>query len=91
MPLNELSKSMKAKIYDFTYTPFISSVVIAWIVLNHKYILIYFASFDLDKKMKLLENYDFSKWDIPYMNNVYLPILFGLFYTFIYHWISQLF
>ena len=36
MPINEFSKSMKAKMYDFTYTPFMSSMVIAWIILNHK-------------------------------------------------------
>ena len=91
MPVKEFSKSMKAKMYDFTYTPFMSSMVIAWIVLNHKYILIYMASFDLDKKLKLLENYDFSMWGIPYMSNIVLPITFGLFYTFAYPWLSQLF
>jgi len=77
--------------YDFTYTPFMSSMVIAWIVLNHKYLLIYMASFDLDKKLKLLENYDFSMWGIQYMSNIILPITFGLFYTFAYPWLSQLF
>ncbi len=56
-----------------------------------KYILIYMASHNLDKKLELLKNYDFSLWGIPYMYNVILPISFGLFYTFVYPWLSQLF
>jgi len=91
MLVKEFSKSMKAKMYDFTYTPFMSSMVIAWIILNHKYILIYMASYDLDKKLDLLENYDFYIWGIPYMSNAILPIIFGLFYTFIYPKISKYF
>ena len=91
MPVKEFSKSMKAKMYDFTYTPFMSSMVISWIVLNHKYILIYMASFDLDKKLKLLEDYNFSVFSIPYAYNIFLPILFGLLYTYAYPWISKYF
>ena len=91
MPVKEFSKSMKAKMYDFTYTPFMSSMVIAWIVLNHKYILIYMASFDLDKKLQLLKDYDFSLFNIPYAYNIFIPILFGLFYTYLYPMISKKF
>ena len=91
MPVKEFSKSMKAKMYDFTYTPFMSSMVIAWVVLNHKYILIYIASYDLDKKLELLKNYDFELWGFPYMYNIILPIGFGLFYTFLYPKISKYF
>ena len=94
MPVKEFSKSMKAKMYDFTYTPFMSSMVIAWIVLNHKYLLIYMSSYDLDKKLKLLENYDFSlhtPYNIPYAYNIFLPIFFGLLYTFLYPIVSKVF
>ena len=93
--MKEFSKSMKAKMYDFTYTPFMSSMVIAWIILNHKYILIYMASYDLNKKLDLLKNYDFSLHtpllNIPYSYNIFLPILFGLFYTFLYPKASKVF
>ena len=91
MAVKEFSKSMKAKMYDFTYTPFMSSMVIAWIILNHKYILIYMSSATLDEKLNHLKVYDFSLWNIPYMYNIILPILFGLFYTFIYPKISKYF
>ena len=91
MPVKEFSKSMKAKMYDFTYTPFMSSMVIAWIILNHKYILIYMSSAKLDEKLNHLKAYDFSLWDIPYTNNIILAIVFGLFYTYAYPIISKKF
>jgi len=95
--LSEIQNSIKAKLYDFTYTPFLSSVIIAWIVLNHKYLLIYFGNSKTSEKIALLEKYDFSchipKIDItvPYCMNVVLPILFGLFYVFIYPLLAKVF
>ena len=95
MPQKEFSNSLKAKMYDFTYTPFMSSMVIAWIILNHKYLLIFLSKYSLDKKLTMLNKYDFSyhfySWDIPYFYNIIAPILFGLFYTFIYPWFSKIF
>jgi len=93
--LKDVQNSIKAKLYDFTYSPFMSSMIISWIILNHKYILIYLASYDLDKKLSLLEKYDFTlhiPWfPIPYFFNIVLPILFGLFYTFLYPMASKKF
>lgn len=93
--LKDLTNSIKAKLYDFTYTPFMSSVIISWIVLNHKYLLIYWSDTDIDKKLSLLNKYDFSyltlEQSIPYAMNFYFPILFGLFYVFIYPYASEVF
>lgn len=93
--LNDIKDSIKAKLYDFTYTPFMSSVFISWIILNHTYLLIYFSTFDLEKKLQKLENYDFAchfyGYTLPYAENVILPILFGLFYVFVYPLISKKF
>lgn len=92
---NGIKDSIKAKLYDFAYTPFMSSVVISWIIINHKYILIYFANYDLEKKLALLKGWDFAVHFqgiyIPYTMNIIEPILFGLFYVFIYPKISKFF
>jgi hypothetical protein len=58
--LNDIKDSIKAKLYDFTYTPFMSSVLISWVVFNQKYLLIYFSDSDLDKKLFLLTSHDFA-------------------------------
>jgi hypothetical protein len=93
--LKDIQNSIKAKLYDFTYTPFMSSMVIAWIILNHKYILIYMATYDLDEKLMLLNEYSFSScilwFDLPFAMNVIFPIIFGLFYTFLYPIVSEIF
>lgn len=93
--ISDIKNSIKAKLYDFTYTPFMSSMIIAWIILNHKYLLIYFAGYSLDKKLVLLNGYDFSAsifgLTVPYVMNVWFPIAFGLFYVFAYPWASKIF
>ena len=93
--LKDVQNSIKAKLYDFTYSPFMSSMIISWIIINHKYILIYMATYDLDKKLTLLKQYDFTwhtTWfHIPWVFNIWIPILFGLFYTFIYPMASKKF
>ena len=93
--LTELNNSIKAKLYDFQYTPFMSSVVISWIIINHKYILIYFSDEKIKTKLDLLNaysfNYEIGQFNIPYYFNFWIPILFGLFYVFIYPKISKMF
>ena len=93
--LTDIKNSIKAKLYDFTYTPFMSSVVISWIVLNHKYLLIYFGTAPLKEKLIMLNAYSFScpltNAVIPYAMNIWFPILFGLFYVFAYPWASKIF
>lgn len=94
--LSDITNSIKAKLYDFAYTPFMSSVIISWLILNHKYILIYFSDSKLAEKLALLNNYDFEVsifgWiDLPASLNFIIPLLFGLFYVFLYPYISEFF
>lgn len=91
--LDEIKDSIKAKLYDFAYTPFMSSMLISWVMLNHKYLLIYFADFDLDKRLALLNTHDFvfhfHGYYLPYADNFIFPIIFGLFYVYGYPRISK--
>jgi len=93
--LEDITNSIKAKLYDFTYTPFMSSVLISWIVINHKYLLIYFGESKLERKLALLNDYNSSvavlQVEVPYSMNIILPILFGLFYVFVYPKASKVF
>lgn len=93
--MSDITNSIKAKLYDFTYTPFMSSVVISWIVLNHKYLLIYSGDSKLNEKLTRLNEYDFSAsvfgLAVPYAMNIWFPLAFGLFYVFAYPWVSKIF
>lgn len=93
--LSDITNSIKAKLYDFTYTPFMSSMIISWIIINHKYLLIYFGDSKLNEKLTRLNEYDFSAsifgLTIPYAMNIWFPIAFGLFYVFVYPWVSKIF
>lgn len=89
--LKELQDSVKARLYDFQSTPFLASVIISWILINHKYLLIYFSNDSLKDKITMLNDYDFSFWICSCAYNVFFPILFGLFYVFVYPKINKYF
>jgi len=93
--ISDIKNSIKAKLYDYAYTPFMSSMIISWIILNHKYLLIYFGNSKLNEKLTHLNEYDFSAsvfgQIIPHAMNIWFPILFGLFYVFAYPWASKIF
>ena len=66
--IDEAKKSLKAKLYDLTYSPFMSSLIVAWTLLNHKYILIYFSHETIANKITLLNQYDFTKKIFNYIS-----------------------
>ncbi len=73
--LDDIKDSIKAKLYDFAYTPFMSSYIISWVLLNHKYLLVYFGDSTLEKKLIHL-----SVYHIEFL----YPLYIALIYVFIY-------
>ncbi len=73
--LDDIKDSIKAKLYDFAYTPFMSSYIISWVLLNHKYLLVYFGDSTLEKKLMHL-----SVYHIEFL----YPLYIALVYVFIY-------
>lgn len=92
---SELTDSIKAKLYDFHYSPFMSSFVVSWIMLNHKYLLILISDETIKLKLELLNQYMFGinikDYYIFYVNGFYIPLLMALFYVFIYPNLAKLF
>lgn len=85
MPQNELADSLKAKLWDFKYTPFLSSFVISWFIWNYKIVLIFFADIDnINTKIEMLEKY------VSIEVNAF-PLLTALFYTIFYPYLSNIF
>ena len=50
---NEVKNSIKARLYDSTYTPFMSSYILSWLFINHLYVLMFFG--DFKDKISLLK------------------------------------
>lgn len=85
MPQDELLDSFKSKLWDFKYTPFLSSLVIAWLIWNYEMVLIFFADInDINVKIRMLHGYSFFNTNLP-------PLVAALFYTFLYPFISNIF
>jgi len=90
--IDNIKDSIKAKLYDFAYTPFMSSFIISWIILNHKYLLIYFGDEKLADKIKLLDEYIFKTMPLVgydwWTYQFWYPLAIALFYVFIYPWFA---
>lgn len=92
MMIKDFIETIKAKLYDFYYNPFLISVFISWLIINREYLLIYFSDSAIKTKLELLENYDFSlavslpnqTMHIPMFFCLILPILLGLMYVYLY-------
>lgn len=76
----DLTDSFKARLYDYNSSSFLSSFIISWIVINHQYVLIYFSDISIYSKTELLLEYQ-SKY---FYSFCLYPLLFALFYIFIY-------
>jgi len=80
---NDLKDSVKARLWDFKYTPFLSSYVFSWLFWNSKLILIFTSSkLTVDKKIEMLS------WG---QINYETPLYFALAYVFIFPLATALF
>jgi hypothetical protein len=73
--LDNIKDSIKAKLYDFAYTPFMSSYIISWVLFNHKFLLVYFGESPLDDKLLYLGECHLESL---------LPLYVALIYVFVY-------
>ncbi len=90
--LNDFKDSVKAKLYDFNYTPFMSSLVISWIIINHKYLLVLFSEkLDIGKKLTMLNDTYSYNAVFGYFSFYFMPLLFALFYVYVYPLIAKKF
>ncbi len=65
--------SIKARLYDFKYTPFLSSYIFSWLYINSKLLLIFFSI-----NLKVEEKIEMLAWsDVSYIT----PLLIALIYV----------
>lgn len=95
----DFKNSIKARLYDFKYTPFLSSYIFSWIYFNSKLILIFTApNLSVEKKIEML-SWSQINYEIPFyfaLSYVFIfPIATAIFYavTLLYkalmNWIQQ--
>lgn len=87
---DDIKKSIAQKSEDFQSNPFMSSFIISWIILNHKYLLILFGNEKLETKLRLLNSYFYHPKTIEILgfsiwkNEFFFPFIFALGYVFLY-------
>ena len=79
---DDITKNIKATLYDRVTCPFISSYVTAWIVWNWRIILTLLSKLDYSAKLVAIEN------EIK-PETYFVPFLGALIYVFIYPWFAR--
>jgi len=89
MPQDFLN-SVKARLYDFKYTPFLSSYIFAWIYVNRIYLLIFFSSQpSTSQKVQLI-----SHTSIEYLDPLYFALVYVFLFpiaTAVFYWITLMY
>jgi hypothetical protein len=83
------SDAFKARLYDFKYTPFLSSYIFSWLYYNAKLLLIFTSSLTVYKKIEML-SYEDVNYTIPLIIALAYTIFFpfvtlGLYYVTLWH------
>lgn len=74
--MEDITNSIKAKLWDFKHTPFMSSFFFSFLFFNKEYLMIYFTDITfIEKKRLILEAIGI---------NFLYPICTGLFFVFVY-------
>lgn len=74
--LEDIKDSIKARLYDMKYTPFLTTYGLSWVYFNAKVFLIYF-----DEKLSVTEKIQLLSYDDV---NYCYPLGFALFYVFVF-------
>lgn len=84
--LEELSKTVKAQLYERVSSPLLGSFILAWCGWNYKFILVLISSMDVDKKIAFINaNLYPSTWDRALEAFIY-PLATTIILIFVYPW-----
>ena len=81
--ISDIKDSIKARLYDMKYTPFLASYMFSWVFFNAKSILILTSD-----KLSIIQKIDMLSYDTV---NYKIPLCFALFYTVIFPFFSAIF
>lgn len=81
---NELTKSIKAALYDRTVSPLFGAFLISWLAWNHRFVVVLLSSMDVAEKFSYIDENIYGTW-WPLVGNAFLlPLLTALFFIFAY-------
>ncbi|WP_075878834.1 hypothetical protein [Vreelandella massiliensis] len=82
--IDELSRSIRAHLYERVTNPLLGAVTVAWVFWNYKLILILFASSPPADKIAFIENVLYPNWYLSVIYFVFLPMVSGMAFLYAY-------
>lgn len=82
--IDELSRSIRAHLYERITNPFLGAVAIAWSVWNYKLILVLLSSEGALEKIRIIETRLYSEWYEVVLYFLICPLISGMAFLFAY-------
>lgn len=87
----EITKSLKATLYDRVSSPFLFSFFFAWAVWNYDFLLIFFSSMPSDEKIDYISYFLFPTIDSILQKGILFPFFSAFAYILIFPYVEQFF
>lgn len=80
----ELSKSVKAVLYDRISSPLLGTFAVSWVLWNHRFITVLLSNMEPIEKFKVVDTVLYSTWDSLLWKMAAFPLLTTALFIFLY-------
>ncbi|SFH74821.1 hypothetical protein SAMN04515618_102317 [Collimonas sp. OK307] len=86
---DDLTKSVKAQLYERASSPLFGSFVLAWICWNYRFILVLTASGDTEKKLNYVDSHIFRDYQDVIFHGICYPFISAVAFIYLYPIVSK--
>ena len=79
----ELSKSVKAVLYDRISSPLLGTFAVSWVLWNHRFITVLLSNMEPIEKFKVVDTVLYSTWDSLLWKMAAFPLLTTALFNFL--------
>jgi predicted transcriptional regulator len=82
--LDELTDSIKARLYDFTVSPLLITFITSWVGWNYRFVLVILSSKEVEDKLAYVDSQLFSQWSDYALRGILWPLITTFLILFVY-------
>lgn len=82
--LDDLSKSIKAQLYDRVSSPLLASFCVSWVAWNYRFVMVLVSSIPLTDKISFIDTHIFPTYQHVLLRGSLYPLLTALLLIFVY-------
>lgn len=80
----ELTKSVKAALYDRIASPLLGTFVVSWVLWNHRFVTVLFSGMEPASKFRFVDTVLYPAWEYVLWQMIVFPLLTTVLFIFLY-------